>query len=233
MWRNLIGQLISLTELLSDEEAYNHLQSLFETSFPEELEWLPYVLEMMGFSSPKKDEINMVPSLKLQHFFKLMHKLLSVFTAGAPAVLVLEDLQWSDAVSLGFFEYLLKEAKDLPLLLISLARPEPLLTAFYKENGIDVLDLAPLNREAVTNLLLALLNIENPEEDFVNRIVSAAAGNPCFIEHVVRNLKENHTLIVSENGRNKLAKSVETIEIPSSIQTIILSRLFRIVQNKL
>ncbi|MBO4438831.1 MAG: AAA family ATPase [Spirochaetaceae bacterium] len=225
LWRNLIGQLISLTELLSDEEAYNHLQSLFETSFPEELEWLPYVLEMMGFSSPKKDEINMVPSLKLQHFFKLMHKLLSVFTAGAPAVLVLEDLQWSDAVSLGFFEYLLREAKDLPLLLVSLARPEPQLTAFYKENGIDVLDLAPLNREAVTNLLLALLNIENPEEDFVNRIVSAAAGNPCFIEHVVRNLKENHTLIVSENGRNKLAKSVETIEIPSSIQTIILSRL--------
>lgn len=225
LWRNLFGQLISLTELLSDEEAYNHLQSLFEVSFPEELEWLPFVLEMMGFSSPKKDEIDMVPSLKLNHFFKLMHKFLSVFTAGAPAVLVLEDLQWSDAVSLGFFEYLLKEAKDLPLLLISLSRPDAQLSSFYKDNSIDVLDLAPLNREAVTDLLLALLNIENPEQDFVNRIVSAASGNPCFIEHVVRNLKENHTLIAGENGKNKLAKSVETIEIPSSIQTIILSRL--------
>ncbi len=225
LWRNLFGQLISLTEMLSDEEAYNHLQSLFEVSFPEELEWLPFVLEMMGFSSPKKDEINMVPSLKLKHFFKLMHKFLSVFTAGAPAVLVLEDLQWSDAVSLGFFEYILKEAKDLPLLLISLSRPDAQLSSFYKDNSIDVLDLAPLGREAMTDLLLALLNIDNPEKDFVNKIVSAAAGNPCFIEHVVRNLKENHTLIASENGKNKLAKSVETIEIPSSIQTIILSRL--------
>lgn len=225
LWRNLFGQLISLTELLSDEEAYNHLQSLFEVSFPEEIEWLPYVLEMMGFSSPKKDEIDMVPSLKLQHFFKLMHKFLSVFTAGAPAVLVLEDLQWSDAVSLGFYEYLLHEAQNLPLLLISLSRPDSTLNSFYKENGIDVIDLAPLNRESITELLLALLNIENPEDDFINRIVSAAAGNPCFIEHVVRNLKENHTLILDENGKNKLAKSVETIEIPSSIQTIILSRL--------
>ncbi|NLK46848.1 MAG: AAA family ATPase, partial [Treponema sp.] len=224
LWRNLIGQLISLTEFLSDDEAYNHLHSLFEEYFPEELEWLPYVLGMMGFSCSKADEIKMVPSLKLKHFFKLMYKLLSVFTAGAPAIFVLEDLHWCDAVSLEFFEYLLKEAKDFPLFLIALSRPDSKLNSFYKDNNIFVLELLPLDRNTVTELLLSLLNIDNPAEDFINRIVSSASGNPCFIEHVARNLKENRTLVPCETGKNKLAKSVETIEIPSSIQTIILSR---------
>ncbi len=225
LWRNLIGQLISLTELLSDEEAYNHLHSLFEESFPEEMEWIPYVMGMMGFSCADRDEIDMVPSLKLKHFFTLMHKMLAVFTAGAPAVLVLEDLQWCDAVSMGFYEYLLAEAKDLPLLLLTTSRPDTYLQAFFKEKNIHVLDLYPLDKDSVTALLCSLLNFEEPQDDFVDKIAAAASGNPCFIEHVVRNLKESHTLVSAGNGKNKLAKSVATIEIPSSIQTIILSRL--------
>jgi predicted ATPase len=103
--------------------------------------------------------------------------------------LVFEDIHWADPVLLDLIELLAAHLHDLPVLLLTLARPELLDLRPAWGGGLlayQALPLEPLPTEDAAQLALHLLGAEAKAA----RVAEAAEGNPLFIEQLAAVLTE-------------------------------------------
>ena len=108
---------------------------------------------------------------------------------GGTTVLVFEDLQWADTGLLDFIEHLLDWSRDLPILVVTLARPElfdrrPDWGA--NRRHLTALALAPLTDDEVRVLLEGL--VPGLPADALAAIVARAEGMPLYAVEMVRGL---------------------------------------------
>ncbi len=99
----------------------------------------------------------------------------------APVVLVLEDAQWADPAMLDFIEHLLDWAADVPLFIVTLARPELLLHRPGWGRGrhnATTLTLQPLSADAIGGLTDDLVSGLGPPERA--QVQAAARGLPVY-----------------------------------------------------
>lgn len=151
--------------------------------------------------------------------------------AQGPLVLVVEDLQWADAASIEGLRMLLDWLWDRPLLLLLSGRPpfDPAVLDFGRA-GHTVLRLAPLADTAIEDLLRALFGgaAAYPiDAELQQRIVRQAGGNPLYLEEVVRALVSEGVLR-QDAGRWRCASGAAAVEVPSSIEGLLLSRVDRL-----
>ncbi|MCC6213688.1 MAG: AAA family ATPase [Polyangiaceae bacterium] len=104
-----------------------------------------------------------------------------------PVIIVVEDLQWADAESVGWLDHLLGRATGSPLVVLALMRP-----GFFAEQpgrfaGRDHvrIDLRPISPRASRAIARAVLG-EGSGDDVVERIVEQAGGLPLFAEELAR-----------------------------------------------
>ena len=114
-------------------------------------------------------------------------------TAGAPLVLVLEDLQWGDLPTVKFVDAALRHAADRPLLVVALARPEvhQLFPALWAERGVQELRLGELTRRSSERLVRAALG--DAADETVAQLCDRAAGNPLYLEELIRAVSEGRS----------------------------------------
>ena len=131
-------------------------------------------------------------------------------TAGAPALLHVDDVHLADADSLALLA-LLARLGELPLLTVTTARVpfggrvrdlERLVERMASEGRGAVIDLMPLDRADVKTLVGAAIGAV-PEERVVDAALSDSGGNPFFACESVRALDHAGALVVEE-GRARL-----------------------------
>jgi class 3 adenylate cyclase len=102
---------------------------------------------------------------------------------------VFEDIQWADPALLDLVELLAAHLHDLPVLLLTLARPE-LLDARPSWGGgllaYNALPLEPLGGDEASELARHLLGADSKATE----VAAAAEGNPLFIEQLAAVLNE-------------------------------------------
>jgi class 3 adenylate cyclase len=101
---------------------------------------------------------------------------------------VFEDIHWADPALLDLIELLATRLHDLPVLLLTLARPELLDTRPSWGGGLlayHALPLEPLGESEASELALHLLG-----NGKAARVAEAAEGNPLFIEQLAAVLNE-------------------------------------------
>ena len=102
---------------------------------------------------------------------------------------VFEDIHWADAALLDLIELLAARLHDLPVLLLTLARPELLDTRPAWGGGLlayNALPLEPLSGSDAAQLTLHLLGADAKAA----QVAEAAEGNPLFIEQLAAVLRE-------------------------------------------
>ncbi|MFQ3662589.1 MAG: adenylate/guanylate cyclase domain-containing protein [Chloroflexaceae bacterium] len=132
---------------------------------------------------------------------------------GAPVVVIFDNLQWADQISLDLWQYVATHLSDAPLLLVGLHRG-PL--AWVDDGAADAavtLELAPLDAGASAALLDALAHPRHLAPDLRDRLVDRAAGNPLFLEELLRTVSER-------------PDAVDTL--PDSLSGLLLSRIDRL-----
>jgi class 3 adenylate cyclase len=135
--------------------------------------------------------------------------------ARQPVVLLFEDLHWADPSLLDLIEFLAARVRDVPVLILTLARPELLSRRQSWAGGLPAytaLPLEPLGDTDSIDLagrLLAHHGLEDP--DRAVSIAPTAEGNPLFIEEFAAALAEHST---AQAGR-----------VPTSIREILSARL--------
>jgi predicted ATPase len=112
-----------------------------------------------------------------------------------PTVLLFEDVQWADSSTLDLLDLLASRVRDVPLLLLALARPDLLLARPGWGGGLPAytaLALEPLSKRESNELADRLLTATADEasRSEAARVAETAEGNPLFIEELAASVVE-------------------------------------------
>jgi class 3 adenylate cyclase/tetratricopeptide (TPR) repeat protein len=136
-----------------------------------------------------------------------------------PLVLVFEDIHWAEDPLLDLVEHLAAWVRDVPVLLLCLARPELLDVRPGWGGGrvrATAIELEPLAHAESEELADALLAEHHLPEEMRDLVLEKTEGNPLFVEETVR-------MLVEQDGR-----PVELI--PDTLQALIAARIDRLPQ---
>ena len=110
-----------------------------------------------------------------------------------PLLLVLEDLHWGDLATVTLVDAALRNLRDLPFVVLALARPElhRLFPELWAGRSVTELRLGDLPRKACERLVREVLGDGVSTEDLA-AIVARADGNAFYLEELIRAVAEGH-----------------------------------------
>jgi class 3 adenylate cyclase/tetratricopeptide (TPR) repeat protein len=149
--------------------------------------------------------------------FWAIRQLFEALARKHPLLLVFEDLHWAGATLLDLIEHVADLARDVPLVLLCLARPELLEQrpgwGGGKLNASSLL-LGPLAASERETLLDSLMGRGDDRQGTRARIAKASDGNPLFLEQMVAMLADE--------------PAGAGLTIPPAIQALLAARLDRL-----
>jgi class 3 adenylate cyclase/tetratricopeptide (TPR) repeat protein len=145
----------------------------------------------------------------------------------APVTMLFEDLHWADTGMLDFIDHVLEWSRTVPILIITLARPELLERrpgwGAGRRNFL-ALDLEPLNHEQMRELLAGL--VPGLPEPTIRSIVNRAEGIPLYAIETIRMLVADGRLRESETGIGfEPAGELGELAVPETLHALIAARL--------
>ena len=126
-----------------------------------------------------------------EELFFSVRRFIEAVALDRPAIVVFEDIHWADRSLLDLVELLAARLRDLPVLLLALARPELLDSRPAWGGGLTAytaLPLAPLNPAEAEELAELLLG--QVERERISTLAETAEGNPLFIEQLAATVAE-------------------------------------------
>ncbi len=130
-----------------------------------------------------------------------------------PTLLVFEDIHLAASSMLDLLEMLASRVRDVPLLLLTQARPELLSSRPAWGGGLpaySAVQLEPLGDEDAAELARRLFQTVGAPEQRIEELAETAEGNPLFVEELVASLAEGR----AESGH-----------LPTSIRNIVAARI--------
>jgi len=160
-----------------------------------------------------------------------------------PAVLVFDDLHWCDSASIELLRQLLPLTGEIPLVLLCAMRVERGAPAWQLKTAADEeyshryteLLLRPLSEAESNELVDRLLGSPKLPDRLRASILEKSAGNPFFIEEVVRTLMDSGVLIAEEqtvDGETsrvwRATSEAGEFAIPDNLQALLAARMDRL-----
>ena len=204
---------------------------------------LPYLAKVLVLQLDAEHEERVKyldgPGLKRQVFLS-MRQLFEQLAKREPVALMLEDWHWADQSSIELADHLLPLTQECALLVCMMSRTEPIdtakrvqqLSASFTRSPprfITVASLSPADSEA---LLLKLVGPSALPPALRAQILRRTEGNPLFLEEVVRSLVSQGALVRhADNASWQLSKPVDEMQIPDTLQGLILARIDRLDED--
>jgi predicted ATPase len=213
-----------LREVVPDdwEETFAHLGHLLSLRLAPEMQARLSALELEA----------------MKRYVAAVVKLLRGLRARRPLVVVCDDLHWADPASSDMLTQALPLLADIPALCVLSSRAERdsdgwrligVAREFFGEALVEI-TLAPLSRDDSTELVANLLTIESLPAEAREVILAKSEGNPFFVEEVIRMLIDRGA-IVREGERWIATNRVAGIEIPDTLQGLLLARIDRLPEE--
>jgi class 3 adenylate cyclase/tetratricopeptide (TPR) repeat protein len=184
----------------------------------EERRWIePSLLALLG--------VGEAPSGGRDELFRAWRTFFERLASTGIVTLLFEDLQWADAGLLDFIDHLLEWSRGVPILIITLARPELLERRPGWGAGrrqFLALDLEPLTEAAMHDLLAGLA--PGLPATAVRSIIARADGIPLYAVETIRMLVSEGRLIEAD-GRYDPVGDLGELAVPESLHALIAARL--------
>lgn len=239
---NLLRRFADIADEDGEIEVRANLRARLGKIFPEDLRMYALFAHLLSMRL-ESDEAGIIGKMTGESFrkelFAAMGKFLTGLAAQKPVVMVLEDLHWADQSSMELACHLCSLTACVPVAIIALFRSReeaadnwekfvPAIEGF--RDRYSELSLQPLSADLSRDLVGALLNNSPLPQTFYDVVINKSEGNPFFVEELLRSLMERGILIRDETGW-KITEMAETIQVPDTLQGILLSRLDRLPEQ--
>jgi class 3 adenylate cyclase/tetratricopeptide (TPR) repeat protein len=196
---------------------------LLDPAFAEEL---PLLFDFLGVPDPERPLPQLSAEARHRALRGAVCRLVRAPGRRQTMVALVEDLHWMDAGSATLLGELISSVEGTQTLAIVNFRPE--YSAEWAGGptyrGIALEPLGP----ADTREMLHDLAGKDPSLDGLGDLIhERTAGNPFFIEEIVRALAEAGNL-EGKRGSYRLARPVEETVVPASVQTVLAARIDRL-----
>jgi class 3 adenylate cyclase/tetratricopeptide (TPR) repeat protein len=183
----------------------------------------PYFARLLGLATPDAD----VAQLEPEEFRRRLHgafvEWLTELAAEQPTIVSIEDVHWADSSSLELTRELVEVARGSRLVLYLIARPEAAETLQEVAPDAVRIELGALGDEQVESLIETLLDGSAPRG--LTRIVQRhTAGNPFFVQEVIRSLQETGDLSRHESVW-RLKPGWEPQHLPPTLEGVLAARI--------
>ncbi|HEX9748129.1 MAG TPA: AAA family ATPase [Methylomirabilota bacterium] len=143
-----------------------------------------------------------------------------------PVVFMVEDLQRIDEETQALLDNLVDRLQGARLLILVAYRPE-YQHQWGSKPGYAQIRIDPFPPVMARALLECMLGSDPGLAALKTVLVERTDGNPLFLEESVRALVETQALI-GEPGARRLAKPLETVQVPGSVQAVLAARIDRL-----
>jgi class 3 adenylate cyclase len=180
--------------------------------------------DLLGIADPEVALPQIDPDARRRRLTALINSVSLARTD--PVVYVMEDVHWIDEVSESMFADFLTVIPQTHSVVLITYRPEyeGVLTRMH---GAQTISLAPLTEGETTQLLDELLGADPSVTAIGALIAGRAAGNPFFVEEMVRELAERGVL-EGHRGGYTCGTDVAEVSVPATLQAAIAARIDRL-----
>jgi class 3 adenylate cyclase len=180
--------------------------------------------DLLGIADPDVPLPQIDPDARRRRLTALINTALLARTE--PALYVIEDAHWIDAVSESMLADFLTVIPRTSSMVLITARPE-YAGALTRVPGAQTIALAPLADSDTATLLGELLGSDPSVAEPAAIIAERAAGNPFFAEEMVRELVQRGVL-AGERGGYVCRADVAEVSVPATVQAAIEARIDRL-----
>ena len=166
------------------------------------------------------------PPQRRQRTLEALKRLLLRESQVQPLVLIFENLHWIDAETQALLDSLVESLPTACILLLVNYRPE-YQHGWGSKTYYTQLRLDPLPPGSAQEFLEALLGNDASLQPLKQHLIARTEGNPFFLEESVRTLVETQ-LLVGERGTYRLAKPLQSMQVPATVQAVLAARIDRL-----
>ena len=206
---------------LSDADARLRLRTRFPDTNPQDLLLLD---DLLGIADTEVPLPAIDPDARRRRLTALVNT--TSLARTEPALFIVEDAQWIDAVSESMLADFIAVVPRTPSMVLITARPE-YQGALMRVPGAQSIALAPLGDSDTAALIDELLGSDPSVGGLATVIVDRAAGNPFFAEEMVRELAQRGVL-TGERGGYICRTDVADVSVPATVQATIAARIDRL-----
>ena len=216
----LLRVAIGVTDL-DDEPARVRLRTQLPDADPLDLLLLD---DLLGIAEPEVALPRIEPDARRRRLTALVNT--ASLARTTPALFIIEDAHWIDAVSESMIADFLTVIPQTPSMVLITSRPE-YQGALTRMHGSQTVALAPLGDSDTAALLGELLGTDSSVGKLTAIIVDRAAGNPFFAEEMVRELVQRGAL-TGDRGAYVCLTNVAELSVPATVETAIKARIDRL-----
>jgi adenylate cyclase len=180
--------------------------------------------DLLGIADPEMELAKVDPDARRRRLTALVNA--ASLARQAPAVYVVEDVQWIDEVSESLVADFVAVIPQTHSLVLISYRPE-YRGALSRVPGAQSLALAPLSDPETAALVSELLGLDPSVAGLATMIAERASGNPFFVEEIVRELAERGVLRGNRSTYVSTADAAE-VSVPATVQATIAARIDRL-----
>jgi class 3 adenylate cyclase/tetratricopeptide (TPR) repeat protein len=186
---------------------------------------VPHLFALLGIVEGDDPLAQMDPQVRRRRNQDAVKRILLRESLNQPLMLIFEDLHWIDEETEAFLNLFVEGMANAPVLLLVNYRPEYThqwgSKTYYMQLRLD-----PLGKESAEEMLSALLGDSAALGPLRRIVIEKTEGNPLFMEEIFQALLEDGSL--KRNGGVKLARPVEHLRLPPTVQGILSSRIDRL-----
>jgi class 3 adenylate cyclase/ABC-type dipeptide/oligopeptide/nickel transport system ATPase component len=223
---NMVCGIVSADTLSARKTKVRKLLRRVDRSF---VKWLPVVGEVLGVGFAETQLTKYLDAkIRKQKFFDIVFDILKSYTRKKPLCIVMEDLHWADSVSLELLNYIGRNIGDKKILVLVAYRPMKSKEEFMEKDYHTNIRLRELSKKETTELAINLLSIHELPDNYKQLIIDHSQGNPFYTEEIVKSLIEQGVVYEDEKGRWRFGSDVKRIQLPDTVEGVILSRIDRL-----
>jgi adenylate cyclase len=219
-----VAALFKIEAVLKSLENFENNASVFET-------WARVFYRLIGGSTEETSYTsNMDPKKKSEQIFQITGLIFAQKTARGKILVLFEDYHWIDESSENLIHNI--HALDIPgLMFVFASRPEGPVYKWGTLKRYQQFILNEFSVEDSVEYIRTKMNLAESDPKTLSlekEILHKGRGNPFFLESIIYSLREQQVLIEDQNGKCRLSGEDREIEIPNSIQGVLLSRIDRL-----
>jgi class 3 adenylate cyclase/tetratricopeptide (TPR) repeat protein len=163
----------------------------------------------------------------VEETFWAVRSFLEAVAQTAPLAVVFDDVHWGEPTFLDLIEHITDWAREAPILVLCLARPDLLDERAGWGGGkfnATTISLEPLSDDECGDLIGNLLGRAPLPEEARDRILAAAEGTPLFVEEMLSMLIDDG-LLARDGDRWVATGALSDLRVPPTIQALLAARL--------